>query len=100
MNPSIFSQLPNDLIMNIIKKTKTSLDYKYEHACLWEDVTFAIEEVVEEFPDGYLSRDHIWSDQFFCQLFHNEALTDTIVKYRRNRSPLACLLGIPTSWLA
>ena len=78
---SIFSQLPNHLIMNIIKITKSSVDYENEHKFYMEDICLIIDDVIEEFP-AWCGRDEIYSDQFFCELFHNEALTDTIVKYR------------------
>ena len=84
MNPFIFSQLPNDLIMNIIQKTKTSLDYEREHKDYMADVTWAIENVGDKVEEN-IYWDHLHSDQFFCELFHNDELTDTIVNHRRNK---------------
>mgnify|MGYP003653649524 CR=1 FL=1 len=95
---SIFSQLPNDLIIKIIGQTKGFVQYKQDHADEMAGVCWAIENVGEKVEEN-IHWDYPEADQFFCELFNNEALTDTIVKYRRSRSPLACLLGIPTSWL-
>jgi hypothetical protein len=92
MNKSIFSQLPNDIIMKIIRETKSSLDYKRDHEDEWCVIMGTIENVGEEYSeewervrDGHIIYVGVLSDQFFCGLYHNDDLTDTIVKYRRNR---------------
>jgi hypothetical protein len=94
---SIFSQLPNQLIMRIIRETKSSLHFKEEHSRGWLECMFAIEEIGEEYKvnemeefmrvrDGatlYLPN-FIEIDQFFCGLYHNDGLTNNISLYRRN----------------
>ena len=95
---SIFSQLPNQLIMRIIRETKSSIDFKEEHSCGWLECMFAIEEIGEEYNKDTKSRykdcetgeimtlcnNSPFVDQFFCGLYHNDGLTNNISLYRRN----------------
>lgn len=94
---SIFSQLPNDLIMRIIRETKSSIDFKEEHEDNYILCMTAIEEIGEEYKvhqteecekvrtgEIFYLPNFIETDQFFCGLYHAEELTNNIIQYRRN----------------
>ena len=89
---SIFSKLPHDIIMDIIKMTDSSICSpeglklaKGEHEDEWCGVMDHIERVGDEFVDDDGDPDNSYPapDQFFCGLYHNDGLTDTISEYRR-----------------
>jgi len=65
--------------VNIIRKNK---EYKKNY----NEMLDAIENVgryMNMFPDGL---DYgVSSDQFFCELYHQDSLTNTISIYRRNK---------------
>ena len=82
---SIFSQLPNDLIMRIIRETKTSLDFKEDHERKWTNITYDIMGIIGyQVYNPNADQDPPESDQSFGELYQNGSLTDTIIKYRRN----------------
>jgi hypothetical protein len=83
MTKSIFAGLPNDIIMKIIRETKTSIEVKQDHQDEFFLCMFAIEDVGEEYNNEH--NDSPATDQFFCAMFHNEELTNTVSSYRRNR---------------
>ena len=101
MSASIFADLPNDLIMRIIRETKSSLDFKYEHSCKGKGVLLQIEYIGEIYDVNHEkegeeyehipSKDfcHVVANQFFATLHltsHNTwgGLTSRIIEYRQN----------------
>ena len=88
---SIFSQLPNNLIMKIIRDTKSSVDFRREHEDNFCQCWLAIKEIGEECicdessGEGRTASDYPETDQFFSCLFQNDDMTETIIQYRRNK---------------
>jgi hypothetical protein len=74
---SIFSQLPNDLIMMIIRQTKTSLDFKEEH----EDKFFECLSIIEDVGECKMLQPSPEPGLYFCVLTYKKKLTNAVVKY-------------------
>jgi len=69
--------------VNIIREKK----YKQDHMDEWCGVCCDIENVGDAIDDMTVDDidDGVMSDQFFCELYHQEALTNTVSLYRRNK---------------
>jgi type II restriction/modification system DNA methylase subunit YeeA len=50
---SIFSGLPNDIIMKIIRETKSSVDYKQDHKEIFNNVI--VEELEDEVMEFWIN---------------------------------------------
>ena len=60
-----------------------SLNPNHDYYTQKEEMMLAIENVGDKVEE-HSCWDELWSDQFFCELFHDGELTDTVVDYRRN----------------
>jgi len=91
MSASVFSALPNDLIMRIIKmNTDNQREDREDHE---DDFQYCLEEIervgfsVGLWDEEADEDEGVFSDQFFCALYHDDSLTDKIIDYRRNSTP-------------
>jgi len=92
---NIMTQLPNHLIMDIIKLVDGGLN---THKRKFAGVLNSVEGVGEEYSVHKIykiknKRTGVWvtylndieQDQFFCGLYHRGDLTNAVSDYRRNR---------------